>query len=81
MIISDSSLEYTVKLGGGLLISYFAYKFLFRQLHNPFPDQFLARYDYVIVGGGSAGCILANRLKILMSRFCYWKLVENMITS
>lgn len=59
---STSKFELAVKCGTSLIASYFAYKFVFRQAHNPYLDTFATNFDYVIVGGGTAGCILANRL-------------------
>ncbi|RDD38674.1 Choline dehydrogenase, mitochondrial [Trichoplax sp. H2] len=59
---SSSKLELALKCGSGLFASYMAYQFMYRQVHDPYIDTFATSYDYVIVGGGTTGCILANRL-------------------
>ena len=45
-----------------LLLAYVASRVLLRSAKVPYSTLDVKEYDYIIVGGGSAGCVLANRL-------------------
>ena len=45
-----------------LLLAYVASRVLLRDTKIPYSTLDVKEYDYIIVGGGSAGCVLANRL-------------------